>query len=126
MLQKLVLLALAGAAGTLARYGVDTLVAKVWVWGRLPTGILTVNTLGCFIYGLVAQLADDRRLISPETRFHLLTGFAAAFTTFSSFMFKENEFLMEDYFRVAGMHLVVGLSLGLMAVFVGLKVGRLF
>jgi fluoride exporter len=122
MLQKLLFLALAGAAGTLARYGLGTLVDKYWTLGKLPTGILVVNTVGCFFYGLVTALADNQKIISPETKFYLLTGFAAAFTTFSSFLFLEEEFLMEDYFPVAGLHLLLHLSLGLIAVFVGLNI----
>jgi CrcB protein len=122
MLLKLLFLALAGAAGTLARYGLGTLVDKYLTWGKLPIGILVVNTLGCFFYGLVTQLADHYKIISPEIKFYLLTGFAAAFTTFSSFLFLEEEFLMEDYFPVAAIHLLLHLTLGLIAVFIGLNV----
>jgi fluoride exporter len=129
MLRKLILLALAGAVGTLARFEVGNLIDKAWVWGKLPgklpNGILTVNILGCFVYGLVTALAENHK-VSPQTKFYLLTGFVAAFTTFSTFMFKEHEFLMEDYLRVAGLYIVLGLALGLAAVFVGVRIGRLF
>ena len=125
MFEKLILLAIAGAAGTLARYGLDSFVSKHWVWGKMPTGLLVVNTLGCFIYGFVTPLADSVKAISPETKFYLLTGFTAAFTTFSSFMFKENEFLMEDYMRVASLYLALSLSFGVFAVYIGQKIGSL-
>jgi fluoride exporter len=125
MLKKLILLALAGAVGTLARFGIGNLIDKAWIWGKLPNGILTVNILGCFVYGLVTALAENHK-ISPQTKVYLLTGFVAAFTTFSTFMFKEHEFLMEDYLRVAGLYIVLGLALGLAAVFVGVRIGRLF
>lgn len=81
------LLALAGAAGTLARYGLAAAVLK-WRGPGFPWGTLAVNALGCLLFGFFTSLADERGAISPETRLVLTTGFLGAFTTFSTFAFE--------------------------------------
>jgi CrcB protein len=85
MLQKLLLLALAGSLGTLARVGLGSLVQRA-LGPRLPWGTATVNLLGCFLFGVIWVLGSERGRISPELRFVLLVGFMGAFTTFSSFV----------------------------------------
>ncbi len=80
-------LCFAGAAGTLARYGLAGLMQRL-LGESFPWGTLTVNALGCFLFGVVWMLAEDRLVISGQTRFVILTGFMGAFTTFSTFAFE--------------------------------------
>jgi hypothetical protein len=65
--QKLVLIALASAAGTSARYGLGG-----WVQehsGKLfPWGAVTVNLLGCLAFGVIWSSLEERRPTSGETR----------------------------------------------------------
>jgi fluoride exporter len=82
---KLVLLAAAGAAGTLARYGLSLGLARL-LGDRFPFGTLGVNVIGCALFGLVLALFRDRARIGPEAATVLLVGFMGAFTTFSSFV----------------------------------------
>jgi CrcB protein len=84
MFRTLTLLALSGAAGTLARYGLAAAVLK-WRGPGFPWGTLAVNALGCLLFGYFSTLADERGAISPETRLLLTTGFLGAFTTYSTF-----------------------------------------
>jgi CrcB protein len=91
MLRRILLLALAGATGTLARYWLSGFVQRsnlTFAWGTLA-----VNGLGCFLFGLVWALAEERLLISGETRIILLAGFMGAFTTFSTYMFETRQML---------------------------------
>ena len=50
---KLLLIALGGAVGTLARYGTGTLLATPSARVGFPFGTLAVNLVGCFIMGLL-------------------------------------------------------------------------
>lgn len=97
MLLKLLLLAAAGGAGTLARFGLQTAVDR-WLFPAtriaqagpgvslpFPWGVVAVNALGCLAFGLIFGFADVRTHLSPTTRLILLTGFLGAFTTFSTF-----------------------------------------
>ncbi len=82
---KILLLAVAGAGGTLLRYAISLAVAQ---WGRsanFPIATLAVNVLGCVAIGIVAALADSRQMLSPDMRLILTTGLLGGFTTFSAF-----------------------------------------
>jgi fluoride exporter len=83
-MHKLAWLALAGALGTLARYGVTTAAGRLFGVG-FPYGTLAVNLGGCFLFGLVLTLSRERGLIPQLPTEILLIGFMGGFTTFSSY-----------------------------------------
>jgi fluoride exporter len=118
-------LALAGAIGTLARYGLGGLVQRI-CGESFPWGTLTVNAVGCFLFGVVWTLAEDRLVLSGETRFIVLTGFMGAFTTFSTFTFETGELLRDSEWLLAMGNILGQNVLGLILLFLGLAVGRLF
>jgi CrcB protein len=115
-------LALAGAAGTLSRYGLSGCVQ--WLTGeKFPWGTLAVNVVGCFLFGLIWTLAEDRLVIAGQTRFIILTGFMGAFTTFSTFGFETGELLRDSqYWRAVG-NVLANNVLGILAVLLGLAFG---
>jgi fluoride exporter len=123
VLYKLALLAAAGALGTLARYGLGGLVQRL-AGDSFPWGTLVVNGGGCFLFGLVWMLAEERSLIGPETRAIVLIGFMGAFTTFSTFAY-ETGAMIEDgqYLRACG-NMALQNGLGLVAMFAGFFAGR--
>jgi CrcB protein len=49
---RLILIAVFGAVGTLARYGLQGIV-QVRAGGTFPYGTLLVNLSGCFLLGLI-------------------------------------------------------------------------
>ncbi|MEM6326724.1 MAG: fluoride efflux transporter CrcB [Bacteroidota bacterium] len=74
------LVALGGAAGALARWGVSEGMAR-WLGTAAPWGTWTANVLGCFLIGLAMptlSASDPRRAL-------LVVGFLGAFTTFSTY-----------------------------------------
>ena len=124
MLQKLILLALIGSAGTLARFGLQELI-KSWTGPGFPWGTLVVNGVGCFLFGLVWSLSEDRLLIDAETRVLLLVGFMGAFTTFSSFAFETAQLLRESQWWLAALNVAAQNVLGVVFVFLGFAAGRI-
>lgn len=121
---KLLILAVAGACGTLARYGMAGVAQRLggdW----FPWGTFAVNVFGCLLFGLVYALAEDRVLISGQTRFFVLVGFMGAFTTFSTFIFESGDLLRDGQMWRAFANLGGQAALGLTALFVGLVLGRL-
>lgn len=122
-MSKLLLIALAGSLGTLARYGLGGLVHRLLPW-PFPWGTLTVNLLGSFLFGLVWALAQERFIISSEARIIILAGFMGAFTTFSTFMFETGELLRDSQWALAAGNLLLQNLVGLVAVFAGWALAR--
>lgn len=116
-------LSLAGAAGTLARFGLSGLVQRA-AGGTFPWGTATVNALGCFLFGVVWMAAEERLVISGETRLVILSGFMGAFTTFSTFAFETAALLRDAQWIAAGVNFAGQNLLGLALMFAGLAVGR--
>lgn len=80
----LVAVAIGGALGSVARYLLMTAVGH-WFGTQFPYGTLTVNALGCFTMGALAELAALAWSPSPELRALVMVGVLGGFTTFSSF-----------------------------------------
>ena len=121
--QKLLWLAGIGALGTLARYELQGWVQSFSA--AFPWGTLAVNLLGCFLIGIVSIMAEERRLISPETRIILAIGFMGSFTTFSSYALETARLLADRQWLFAFGNLALQNVLGLVAVFAGFIIGRL-
>jgi CrcB protein len=82
-MKGMLFVALGGAMGSLARYGVY--VASVRLWGpAIPWGTLLVNVAGCLVIGALAGAADARLALHPDLRLFLMTGILGGFTTFSA------------------------------------------
>lgn len=76
-------IAVGGALGALARYGVTTTAHSVW-GASWPAGTLLVNGAGSFLIGVVFALLEKSAL-HPDWRSILMVGFLGAFTTFSTY-----------------------------------------
>ncbi len=124
MIQKIVLLALAGACGTLARYGLAGVVHR-WLGGNFPWGTAMVNVLGCLLFGFVWAAGSERAIISPEARFIILTGFMGAFTTFSTFVFESNQLLADAELLIGFANIFLQLLVGSGGFFLGLAIARI-
>ena len=124
MSQKLAWLALAGALGTLARFATASTVQK-WSGASFPWGTFLVNASGCLLFGFVWQLAEGRRIISPDARLIALTGFLGAFTTFSTFAFESTQMIREGYWLALAGNLIGQNALGIACVVLGMALGRM-
>ncbi len=124
MARKLLWLAGAGALGTLARYGLAGLVQRLHD-GGFPWGTLVVNALGCFLFGIVWTLAEERLVIGGELRLVVLVGFMGAFTTFSTYAFETSAMLRDAEWMLAAANALSQNVLGIICFFLGVAVGRI-
>ena len=124
MVQKLLLIALAGAVGTLARYGLAGLVQRM-SGASFPWGTAAVNVAGCFAAGLLWALFEHRWTVSSETRILILVGFMGAFTTFSAFMLETGELCRDAQWIRAAANVMLQNGLGFVALLLGAGLGRL-
>ena len=123
-LLPVLLIALGGAAGTLARYGVSLAFARPAVRLSFPVGTVTVNLLGCFLIGLLNGLFLDRVTVRPEIRAALIVGFLGGFTTFSSFAWETTEHLeRRETLRVVANLLISNVG-GVMLAVIGYAIGK--
>jgi fluoride exporter len=122
------LLGLAGGCGTLARYGLDGFVQHFISDDRrslFPWGIITVNLLGCLIFGILVSTCEGRWPVSGETRTVMLTGFLGGFTTFSTYIFEWTGMLQDKEWLPALGNFTLHNVGGLVAMVAGLLLGRL-
>lgn len=116
-----VAIALGGAAGSMARYGLS-LVAISMLPGWLIAGTLAANITGSALIGLIAAWSV-RRMPSPILSGFLVTGFCAGFTTFSAFSLEALLFAMSGAWAVA-LGYIAASTVGWMgAVWVGWSAG---
>jgi fluoride exporter len=121
---RLLLLVIAGAAGTLCRYGLSGLVQSA-VGARFPWGTLAVNVTGCLVAGLAFGLFESRWGLSGEARVIVFIGFLGAFSTFSGFMLETTELARDAQWLSAAANLVLQNGLGAVALYGGLVASRL-
>ena len=120
---RVALVALGGAIGSVARYGVGALAAQVLGAG-FPWGTLLVNLTGSFLISAVMHVALTGSAISPELRIFLTTGIFGGFTTYSSFNYETLALMNERAYGLAGLSLAVTVLGCLAAGVLGLAVGR--
>jgi len=114
-------IAVAGALGAVARYGVDELIGRRT--GAFPWGIFVVNITGAFLIGLMVETLEPR-FEDSWVRLAVVTGFLGAYTTFSTFSLDTFRLLEEGHNLQAGFNAFGTLAAGLVAVWLGLKLGR--
>jgi CrcB protein len=124
VLQRLVWLALAGAVGTLARYGLAGLVHRL-NGVSFPWGTVVVNVSGCFLAGLLWTVFENRWPVAGETRTLVMVGFMGAFTTFSSFILETGELVRAAEWIQAAANLALQNGVGFVALFLGMALGRM-
>ena len=111
-------IALGGALGALARYGLAG-----WVQDgtadTFPWGTLVVNVLGCFLLGFAFRTLQLSAL-PPALRGAITVGFLGAFTTFSTFSLEAVGLIQEERWARAIGYVGGSVALGLAALVVGL------
>lgn len=115
--------AIGGAVGTAARYGVNVWSGRV-LGTEFPWHTLMVNVLGCFAMGVVVELLALKFNVSQEKRAFLTTGILGGFTTFSAFSLDFALLVERKAMVTAVIYAGVSVALSLAAVFAGLYLVR--
>lgn len=115
-------IAVGGALGALARYGVDEWIGRRT--GAFPWGILVVNVSGAFLIGVAVEALEPRFEGAAWLRTAVVTGFLGAYTTFSTFSLDTYRLLDQGELDQALVNVLGSVVLGLLAVWLGLRVGR--
>jgi CrcB protein len=122
---RLLWIAIFGAAGTLARYGLQGFV-QIRSGSTFPYGTLLINLTGCFFLALIYQFSINRMVISPELRIAIGVGFFGGYTTFSSFGWETAKMLEEGAWLPAAVYVSVSVIIGLLLSFAGIRLADRF
>jgi len=136
MVTNFLLVALGGALGSVARYGLN-LALRDWellqtlAWRQtspavaLPWGTLGANVLGCFFIGVFSEWAGTKWGLSPQVKLLLTTGFCGGFTTLSTLLLEVTDFLQNREWALGLGYVVASLVVPFLALVGGMALVRL-
>jgi fluoride exporter len=116
--------AVAGAFGSLARYGLDRAIEQR-AEGAFPWSTFVINVTGCVLVGFLIAALVDRGHAPEWLRAALVVGFCGGFTTFSTFAQETFDLVEAREMAVALASVVASIAVGLLGVLVGTRLGRL-
>ena len=114
--------AIGGAAGSVARYIVGSVVQRTGT--GFPYGTLAVNVTGSFMLGLLMRFLVARAA-APELRLALTIGLCGGYTTFSTFAYETTLLLPDGRLARATTYAVASVFLTVGAMATGFAAGRL-
>lgn len=111
---KVFLIAVAAAAGALARYGIGVAIGD----RAFPWATMSINITGSFALGLLLPFGLDRGW-SDTTLLPITVGFLGAYTTFSTFSYETFTLLRTDRATSALVYVAASVVGGLLAASAG-------
>ena len=119
----MIAVAIGGAAGSVARYGVASIVQRQ-APTIFPLATFLVNVAGAFVLGvLVGRLTGNAPGIEAA-RLLLATGFCGGFTTFSAFSYETIVLARDSRMAVGVLYVAATLVLCIGAAAVGVSIAR--
>ena len=125
MLKTLFLIGSGSFLGGIARYLTSRVVQNSFA-SAFPYGTMAVNLLGCLLIGLIFGVSERTNLINDEWRIFLTVGFCGGFTTFSTFANENMTLLRDGNFFYFALYTGLSVFLGLVAVFFGNALTKIF
>jgi fluoride exporter len=123
-MDRFLLISLGAILGANTRYWLGDWIAQKW-GSVFPLGTLIINVSGSFILGLFLTLATERLMLDPRWRLLVAVGFLGAYTTFSTYTYESFNLLFKGQWIAGLINLFASTFLGLLAVGLGIYLGRL-
>ena len=125
-MQAMLLVGAGGAIGAMLRYGVSTIVGKLWP-SDFPVATLVINIAGSLVMGLlVGWLARAMPAWAAEARLFVAVGVLGGFTTFSAFSLEAILLLERGAPVQAALYVLLSVALCLVGLYLGLLMTRGF
>jgi len=119
---ELLLVALGGALGAVARALIDQAVLRAgWL---AEYGTLTINLVGSLLAGLLVTLIVERSVIPIELRPLLITGLLGGFTTFSALSLQLSRLITSGDAVSTTFYAIGSVALGALCALLGAAIGR--
>ena len=122
-MRSFALVAVGGAAGTLARHGIAEALDPDQLF---PWATFLVNVTGSFALGalLAVLLVCDHSAPANRLRLLLGTGFLGGYTTYSALAVETDTMLRDDHLALGLMYATGSVVAGLVAAFAGVAAAR--
>jgi CrcB protein len=121
-MKQVLLVFLGGGIGSALRYAIG----KFFYMSStgFPWGTFSVNIIGSLLIGVLMGVALKNNSFSENQTLLLVTGLCGGFTTFSAFAYENQQFLKVGDFTAFAIYTLCSLSLGILAVFLGLFISK--
>jgi CrcB protein len=123
-MQAYLLVGMGGAIGAMLRFGIGSLVGRIWPLG-FPLATLLINIAGSMLMGLFAGLLTKLTPSWGETaRLFVAVGLLGGFTTFSSFSLETVLLIERGEVALAVAYVLLSVVVCLAGLYLGLLVTR--
>ena len=123
LLMQYVVIGLGGALGSMARFGLGSLIdTNVQKTGQIfPWGTIVVNITGCFVIGFIFTISasEGRIILSSLARNFIMIGILGGYTTFSSFSLQTLTLAQDGQWWGAAANVLLSVVLCLAGVWLG-------
>lgn len=122
---KYLIIGTGGFIGSVLRYWTSVNAYKIF-GEKFPYGTFIVNVIGCLLIGFIAEISENRFLITPEVRTFLMIGFLGGYTTFSTFGYETFMLLQDKDYLTASLNIFLSVIVCLASVWIGALIAKLF
>jgi CrcB protein len=122
-MEKFLLISAGAVIGANARYWIGDWVAQK-IGSSFPYGTLIINFTGSFLLGFFLTLATEKLMIDPRWRLLVAVGFLGAYTTFSTYTYESFNLIIKGQWVPGLINLFGSSVLGIIAVGVGVYLGK--
>jgi fluoride exporter len=124
IMEKILIISAGAILGANARYWIGDWAARK-LGPSFPYGTFIINLSGSFLIGLFLTLATERLMLDPRWRIFIAVGFLGAYTTFSTFTYESMNLLTNGQWVSGILNILGSTLLGIVAVGLGIYIGKL-
>lgn len=122
-MHRYIYIAVGGALGSIARFWVGSTIASR-LGTKFPYGTFVINLTACVIIGFSLTYLSRRVEMNSAWRFLVPIGFVGAYSTFSTYEWETLSGIRSGAFLQASLYAVSSLLLGLVAVWLGIRIAE--
>jgi len=124
-MKQIFLVGVGGGLGAIARFRLGAWILHATPGWRFPIGTFCINVIGCGVAGILTGLLESQETSTADLRIFLFTGILGGFTTFSAFGVETVGLMRRGEPAVALANVIFSVMAGVIALWLGLKIGSL-